>query len=1579
MTNRRSFSPLLFPFLALAANCPSSALAVDFFWNPASLSGTWDTTAQNWAAVSGGVVGAPAWTNAAANAAFFDQAGPYTVTIGSALTAGNVNFTGAGTLTLARSATSALTANTLTIGPATTLDIGGVGDGLFKAGITNLAINGTLTGTAGPGGGRLGLITGTGVLKVGLRWANNSNFAGNIVDNGAVRVGINGNGFSGGLITLGGDNTGATGDMLVASNTLRLTSTTAVGPSYLRLEGGTSILELTAGDLTRNGSVAAGAGGINLAAAAGFVAIGADRTVTLAGGAANALIWGSTPGFSPGTFLLGRASSTHTVKLVNPVNLNGATRTVQVENGAAAIGGELSGTISGGGASGLNKTGAGTLVVSGANSYSDATLVTNGVLRIKNDTALGSSATAEAQRTSILSNPTGVPATETRGALEIDGSLNVNEFIRAAGTGRAGTGAIRAISGTTNLNGQIAMEGALGAIVSFGVDAGAVLRVSRLYSDAGRDTNFEKVGAGTLVLEANDSNAYVGNTTVAAGTLQVGDGGTTGALKTTGVTNNAKLVFSRSNAYDYTGVIAGTGSLTQSGGPGSVLTLSSAQTYTGDTVVTSGTLDVTGSTSSASAVKVASGGTLKVTGSVNNVTVDSGGSITGPGTVNGNLEIAGTLLVDISDPAKLNIAGALSATGPVNVVLVGAVSPGTYPLATFGSILSPANLISSYRGATFNFTANSVSLTVGAAVSLDWNGLTNNLWDAAGTLNWRNTASPSLDFQTNDTVRFLQGAANPDISLVGDLRPLGITVDSASTAYSFGGSGAINGGTGLTKNGASTLTITAANAYTGDTLLTDGRLRVGSDQALGLGALELRRGQLSSDGPTAHSLTHTTLTLGDILTLGNAVENGPLTLTAAAGTLSTQLALTVPSAVTIAAPLGDAGLGYGFTKTGAGQLTLIGAGTFTGPVSLDAGRVRVGSNSAIGTGPLTLLPGSVLSSNSTAARVVANNPLTIAGNPTFGDTVDNGTLTLSGAWTLDADKIITPLSPTVFSGAIDGPFGLTKAGNAGSAMALAGTNSYTGPTKVDAGSLRIFKAASLPDASTVTVANGASLEMAFPNAINGTMSTPITLTGNGVAGSRGAFWLSTSNGGNVSTYTFNGDITLAGGAMFGSFGVTQTMVFGGAIKGTGNLTFNVEGAAAASHSFTARFNTPCTYDGNTFLTSGAATRGFYVLGVDQALPSTTRVNLNAPGGAIIQLNLNGRTQTLAGLTNTGNAANASVIGAGVLTIDNSAPNTFAGSLGGAVGTGTFDLVKSSPGTLILSGTNTYTGQTIVSAGTLVLNAANSGGGTVTVSGGATLAGKGSTTGELTVSPGGIIAPGDQVGTFAVQNNAVLQGTYLCEVNGTAVDTLAVTGNLDLTGATFALAPAGTGATENSYVIATYTGTLTGTFTAVPALPAGVSLDYTTPGQIKLRSGSAYDNFASVISNPAQRLAGSDPDNDGLANAIEFVLGGTPNNKDDNSLLPTAVRVTANVGNGTADYLKFTFSRTDVSAYLAPAVEYDADLTGTWTTAVNGSNGVVVQTANDAVAAGVDRVDVYLPTALAAGDLLFARLRVTVTP
>ena len=206
--------------------------------------------------------------------------------------------------------------------------------------------------------------------------------------------------------------------------------------------------------------------------------------------------------------------------------------------------------------------------------------------------------------------------------------------------------------------------------------------------------NLTQTGTGTLSLSGN--NTYSGTTLISAGTLQVGDGNTSGALGTNTVTDNAALTFNRADSVVQSGLITGTGTLTVIGG---TVAVTASNNLTGATTINSGgTLQLGngGPTGSVPLNNVTDNGTLAINHSfneTNGVAITGSGGIaklgnntltfTAANTYNGNTAIsAGTL--------KIGAAGTIPSGGGFgNVVLNGGTSSaGTLDLNGFDTTLN---------------------------------------------------------------------------------------------------------------------------------------------------------------------------------------------------------------------------------------------------------------------------------------------------------------------------------------------------------------------------------------------------------------------------------------------------------------------------------------------------------------------------------------------------------------------------------------------------------------------------------------------------------------------------------------------------------------------------------------------------------------------------------------------------------------------------------------------------------------------------------------------------------------------------
>ncbi len=389
----------------------------------------------------------------------------------------------------------------------------------------------------------------------------------------------------------------------------------------------------------------------------------------------------------------------------------------------------ISGAISGAGS--LDKYDTGTLILSGANTYTGVTTVASGILKLNHATALGSNG----------STATGT-VVQSGGALDLNSFFQVGERIEinGFGTGAADKGALYNSAGSMNNNGvQYLTLGSNASIGSnegrFGMNNGTV---------SGPGFTLTKVGSNEVWLNSNVTVANIvvdggmygaqGNNAInnVTGTVTVNSGavlstysglvisanivlndaritGGTGPGTDVVATFNGTMTLSGVNTIDLpiwgdrdrevliNGVISGSGSLIKTGSDD--LTLAGANTYTGGTVVSAGTLianNASGSATGSGAVMVSSGGTLGGTGTIAGAVAISAGGTLEPGddtvdtlTVLGGVAQAGTWEVDVDGTGDgfadlLAITGDLSLAGTtLDVTTLVAADDDEYVIATY--------------------------------------------------------------------------------------------------------------------------------------------------------------------------------------------------------------------------------------------------------------------------------------------------------------------------------------------------------------------------------------------------------------------------------------------------------------------------------------------------------------------------------------------------------------------------------------------------------------------------------------------------------------------------------------------------------------------------------------------------------------------------------------------------------------------------------------------------------------------------------------------------------------------------------
>ncbi|MBB4954473.1 outer membrane autotransporter protein [Agrobacterium vitis] len=219
-----------------------------------------------------------------------------------------------------------------------------------------------------------------------------------------------------------------------------------------------------------------------------------------------------------------------------------------------------------------------------------------------------------------------------------------------------------------------------------------------------------KIGSGTLILTGD--NTYSGGTLISEGTLQIGDGGTTGSIQGN-VVNNATLVFNRSGIYDFPGTITGSGAVTMTGG--STVNFTSAGGYTGDIVISGSSLVLASGAVSSSDFTIADDGTISGTGTIAGLIVESGGAAS-PGYSPGTLTVTGDVTFNAGSVYNVDVTPSgdhdlISATGTATLlggtVAVNATA-GSYSPSTTLTILQAAGGVT---GTFSNVTSNLAFLT----------------------------------------------------------------------------------------------------------------------------------------------------------------------------------------------------------------------------------------------------------------------------------------------------------------------------------------------------------------------------------------------------------------------------------------------------------------------------------------------------------------------------------------------------------------------------------------------------------------------------------------------------------------------------------------------------------------------------------------------------------------------------------------------------------------------------------------------------------------------------------------------------
>ena len=906
-----------------------------------------------------------------------------------------------------------------------------------------------------------------------------------------------------------------------------------------------------------------------------------------------------------------------------------------------------------------------------------------------------------------------------------------------------------------------------------------------------------------------------------------------------------------------------------------------ANTTGGLTKIGSGALTLTGT--STFGVMTVSNGTLEVDGSLSGDVKVAGGTLTGVGTIGGTttLNSGTTLSPGDSSVATINVSsltlsnvnlamdlnpGSTAAGGGVNDLIAaggaltfagtntvvpaiiggsGALS-GAYTLISGGTSVSGgatnfAFLGGSRSSATFDTTSTpgSVLMTVtGNPANLIWVGNHGNNWDTT-TINWNNGGNPDK-FYNLDVVTFDDTSVNGNVSLVGDLLPSSVTFNNNATNYVLSGSGYLGGPAVVMLSGSASVVLATSNSYTGGTTINAGTLQVGNGGSAG----SLGSGLVTDNGTLIYDLSSTITNTVGITGSGSLIQVGTGTVL-----------LTVSNTYS-----GFTGISNGIIKLGLANALPSGSGqndvTVNGKLDLNTFNQSLDSlsgsgivDTAAGGAPVLTVGGDGASTGfsgvlaNTAGTLgltkVGGGTLTLTGSNTFL----NNTFVRAGTLVLDTGGVI---SNTVY-----GDVGQTTGDNA--QMTLQGTGSFTTTGDFNVGDINnSIGAVNITAAATLTVqnmyvasANGASSSAnGTLNQTNGTVSTrtggdnALVIGGRSAASTYGmgvynlyGGAVNVLNGGNIWVGGYgNGTMNVSGGAAYWS-GYAS---IGRQTNGVGLL--NISGGIVMQTN-TGRYTLIGESGTGTLNLSGSGLLGVTRLIVGNNGSGSGTVNLN--GGMLVAsqisqnvgsgtFNFNGGTlQASASKTNFMQGLSSAVVQSGGAVIDT---QTNLITIGQGLTDGGGGLTKIGSGLLVLSGTNTYSGATAVSAGELDGVPGASVSGPLNVANGATNgvqvlnATNPWSCGALTYNGGG---------TEYLKFNFGLTAPSL------TIAPLLVNGDLDINGALEVIVQ-GVALAPGTYPLITYTGNLNGSLPAAPYI-----LPNRTQGTFSQAAGTVYLTITST--------------------------------------------------------------------------------------------------------------------------------------
>ncbi|ECA1332725.1 autotransporter outer membrane beta-barrel domain-containing protein [Salmonella enterica subsp. enterica serovar Derby] len=973
----------------------------------------------------------------------------------------------------------------------------------------------------------------------------------------------------------------------------------------------------------------------------------------------------------------------------------------------------------------LTKTGAGTLILNAENTYTGGTTISDGTLIANNVEALGTG--------NVTDNAT----------LELNTGGDFTNNISGSGqVVKSGDGALT-LSGANSYTGGTTISG--GTLVASNVEAlgtGDVTDNATLELNTGGDFDNAISGSGQVVksgdktLTLSGANSYSGATTISGGTLIATH---VNALGTGAIDNRASLLLDASGQFTVTDLTTESGGNTEIGA-GSTLQATTL-TQKSDSTLTINLNSNTADPVIHAASQVSLAGTLDITGVGDVLDSDPASTddldtftlIASDKTIAGDFEKLTVAGMDADLADFITVDGRIDDTGKqyeLTTALTWYADRDDAVTDAHGTF----NLTNADGSFAVNTVLENVDATLDPASATGWDG-TSLIKQGAGTLilNAENTYTGGTTISGGTLV-----ATNVDALGSGDV------TDDATLELNTGGTfdNAISGSGQVVKSGDGALTLSGANSYSGGTLISDGTLVASNVDALGSGdvtnnaTLEMNTGgdfinniggtgRVEKSGDDALTLSGAnTYTGGTLISDGTLVASNVEAL--GTGDVTNDAVLELNTGGDFDNAISGSGQ---VVKSGDKTLTLSGSNTYTGGTLISGGTLIATSVDALGTGDVTdnavlelNTGGDFINNIGGTGRVEksGDDTLTLSGSNSYtgGTLISGGTLVATnvdalGSGDVTNNAVLELNTGGTFDNAISGSGQVVKSGD--ETLTLSGSNTYTGGTTINDGTLI---ATSVDALGSGDVTDNAVLELNtggdFDNAISG--------SGQVVKSGDETLTLSGTNSYTDGTLISGGTLVATNLEALGSGDVTNDAVL--ALNTGGDFANNIGGTGSVvkSGDETLTLSGSNTYTGGTLISSGTlVANDVNALGTGDVTDNATLM-LNTGGDFINNIGGTGRVEKSGDDTLTLSGSNSytggTLISSGTLVATNvdalgSGDVTDNATLELNTG-GTFDnaisgsgqVVKSGDETLTLSGANSYTGGTLISSGTLVANDVN---------------------------------------------------------------------------------------------------------------------------------------------------------------------------------------------------------------------------------------------------------------------------------